>query len=209
MTEPEVDPMVLPAPLAFVDCETTGLDPERHEIWEVAVVTRSWAWSDGEPWMTEQAHEWFLPVDLGSADPISLKIGGFHARHPHGYDFEQPEGDYLEVTPLRSFARQFADATRGCHLIGAVPSFDERRLGDLLRRNGACPDWHYHLVCVENMAYGFMLGREGRAFPLPWDSSALTAAVGADPSQHAKHTAMGDVRWAMDAWDCMHREVSP
>jgi oligoribonuclease (3'-5' exoribonuclease) len=25
------------AALAFADTETTGLDPERHEIWEVAV----------------------------------------------------------------------------------------------------------------------------------------------------------------------------
>lgn len=26
--------------LAFVDTETTGLDPDRHEIWEVALIVR-------------------------------------------------------------------------------------------------------------------------------------------------------------------------
>ena len=24
-------------PLVFVDCESTGLDPDRHEIWEIGV----------------------------------------------------------------------------------------------------------------------------------------------------------------------------
>jgi oligoribonuclease (3'-5' exoribonuclease) len=27
------------APVCFVDCETTGLDPDRHEIWEVGLIT--------------------------------------------------------------------------------------------------------------------------------------------------------------------------
>ena len=46
--------------LAFVDCETTGVDPERHEMWELAIVTVA-------PW--DDDHEpgewtWQLPVDL-------------------------------------------------------------------------------------------------------------------------------------------------
>jgi len=28
--------------VCFVDTETTGLDPDRHEIWEVGLITR-WA----------------------------------------------------------------------------------------------------------------------------------------------------------------------
>lgn len=58
------------AALAFVDTETTGLDPDRHEIWEVGLILR-----DGEG--AEVEYEWQLPVDLGKADPVALDIGQF------------------------------------------------------------------------------------------------------------------------------------
>jgi hypothetical protein len=55
--------------LAFIDTETTGLDPDRHEIWEIALI------------VDDQEYQWFLPVDLGKADPIALNIGRFHERY--------------------------------------------------------------------------------------------------------------------------------
>jgi hypothetical protein len=35
----------------------------------------------------------------------------------------------------------------------------------------------------------------------PWDSEALSRALGVDPDTFARHTAMGDVRWAMAIHD--------
>ncbi len=43
------------ADLAFVDTECTGLDPDRHEIWEVGLI------------VDDEEHSWFLPVDLAKA----------------------------------------------------------------------------------------------------------------------------------------------
>jgi DNA polymerase III epsilon subunit-like protein len=166
--------------LAFVDTETTGLDPDRHETWEVGLVLRE---ENG----AEFERVWQLPADLGRADPMALKIGRFHERR----------SDYDFLTEPAVFAAQFAGLTLGAHLVGAVISFDEERLRRLLRANGECPMWHYHLVDVEAMAAGF------RAMPPPWDSGELSRVVGVDPDQFDRHTALGDARWAKAVYDAV------
>lgn len=203
--------------LAFVDTETTGLDPDRHEIWEVGLIVRDGDYG-GDP---EDEYRWFLPVSLGSADPYALRIGRFHERHPRGYDWQPAEDEYL--TSVTDFAREFADLTRGCHLVGAVVSFDEERLRRLLRANGACPEWHYHLIDVENLAVGMIMGREteydtasgaprfreGYSKSLietaqpPYNSSDVSQAVGVNRFVFEEHTALGDARWARAVYDAV------
>jgi hypothetical protein len=89
--------------------------------------------------------------------------------------------------------------TRGRHLVGAVVSFDEERLRKLLRANGACPEWHYHLIDVEALAVGWIAGadQEAARLALPWKSDDLSRAIGVEPpSDEERHTALGDARWA-------------
>lgn len=187
--------------LAFVDTETTGLDPDLHEIWEVGLIVDRGV--DNNGW---EEHRWFLPVDLGRADPVALRIGQFHERYP--------DTAVTGYTGLISFAAEFAELTRGAHLVGAVVSFDAERLSKLLKANGSCPEWHYHLIDVEALAVGYVEGlrrwsySEGMAVPtnfpdslrhetpLPWKSEDLSRAVGVDPNEFEKHTALGDARWA-------------
>lgn len=169
--------------LAFVDTETTGLDPDRHEIWEVGLI------------VDETELRWFLPVNLGTADPFALKIGGYHERHPYELDDEIiTDSDFVT---RHQFAADFAKLTRGRHLVGAVVSFDEERLRRLLQAHGACPEWHYHLVDVEALAAG--LTQE----PPPWDSAELSRFVGVDPDDFEKHTAIGDARWAKAIYEAV------
>lgn len=163
--------------ICFVDTETTGLDPDRHEIWEVAAIR----YNPGTDEVLDAARLWQLPVDLGRADSVALKIGRFHERRLlSGF-----------LTDLVRFARSFAEYTRGAHLAGAVVSFDEERLRRLLRRNGACPEWHYHLVDVEALVAGAL-----KVAP-PWKSDDLSSAIGVDPTKFDRHTAMGDCEWAL------------
>lgn len=165
--------------LAFVDTETTGLDPDRHEIWEVGLIIREIRdIADDLVAYQDTEHTWQLPVDLGRADAMGLKIGRFHERR------------IREVTEVGEFVDEFCYLTRGAHLVGAVISFDEERLRRLARANGACPEWHYHLVDVEALAAGY-LGAEP-----PWDSTALSFDVGVNPDLFDRHTALGDARWA-------------
>lgn len=190
-----VDALTAPPPpdpnagVVFVDTETTGLDPDLHQIWEVALID-----------VHGEERIWHLPVDLGHADPVALRISRYHERHgscgvqvgPHSVDL---------------FAREFAALTRGKHLVGAVVSFDAERLAKLLRANGECPEWHYHLIDVEALAVGF-LSAHGADVPLPWDSQQLTELLGLEvPDDDVKHTAVGDARWARQIYNAVFESV--
>lgn len=183
--------------VAFVDVETTGLDPDLHEIWEVALITDH-PNGNGYGWAEQR---WFLPVNLGWAHPDALRIGGYHKRHPHGYDFKMTDAFDEYISEKTDFAREFAESTRGLHIACAIPSFDMPRLYSLLTMNGACPEWHYHLICVESMLLG-----KYKIKP-PWKSEDLLAKCGIVTSEEDKHTALGDARWVRDVYQhCMEGE---
>lgn len=196
--------------LAFVDTETTGL-LLHHDIWEIATILRSPDARDGE-------YRWLLPVDVSAADPIGLEISGFHKRHPQGDEYEGDE----KTTPIAPAMAAVANVLANRHLIGAVVSFDEKRLERLALSVHVTPQWHYHLGDVENLAAGF-LAREAlrmmastdpteheigedlrRVAEPPWDSEELSRAVGIDPDLFDRHTAMGDARWARAIWDAVY-----
>jgi DNA polymerase III epsilon subunit-like protein len=170
--------------LAAVDTETTGLDPDRHEIWEVGLILR-----DGDK---QTEHHWFLPVDLGTADAEALAIGRYYERHP------MAQGNWASsaVAAPSAFAREFSRLTAGAYLIGAVVSFDEQRLAKLLRANGACPGWNHHIIDVRALAAGAV-----GAHP-PWHHDSIAAKLGVPPVPPAeRHTALGDARMALNIYD--------
>lgn len=186
--------------LAFIDVETTGLNPLIHEAWEVGLAVRS---DEG----TQVSH-WLLPVaKMQVADLKALEIGAFHQRHPAGYayrpDPQNPEG----LTDPTVFARDFAAQTLGCHWVGMVPSFDEGWVRGMVIAAGLTHGWHYHLIDVEALAAGYISGRahsvEAPSQHPPWTSHDLSRAVGVDPSDFPRHTALGDVAWAMAIYDAV------
>lgn len=187
--------------IVFLDTETTGLDPERHEVWEVAAVVREIA-DDGS--YEDVEHHWFLWVDLAKADLIALNIGGYFDRHPSspttwkGVGARRP-AEALAV-PGSRFAREFFQISHEAHIVGAVPNFDTERIARILKTEGLLPSWHYHLVCVENLVAGF------KGIQPPWKSKDLSLAMDIDPEdtdKYQKHTAMSDARWARDLYDAV------
>lgn len=185
-------------PVCFVDTETTALDRDLRQIWEVALLVPG------------THHVWNLPVDLSRADPMSLGMNGFHDRYNH---WDTPDIERPAI--LREFAAEFARLTRGLHLVGACVNFDELSLWRLVRDNGQCPMWHYHLGDVENMAAGYLAsGVAPKAWPglyygseplyrPPWNSTLLSYAVGVDPDQYDRHTALGDALWAKAIYEAV------
>jgi oligoribonuclease (3'-5' exoribonuclease) len=173
--------------LAFVDIETTGLQPEIHDIFEIALIVR-----DGRK---SEEHSWWLPVDLGTAEPDALRLTQYYQRKA----VAGKEADPLVV------AEHVASLTAGAHLVGLSPAFDARFLERFLRRYGVRHAWHYHLVDVEALAAG-KLGLEP-----PWSSDDLSQRIGVEPPSAAeRHSALGDIRWTARLYDAvMHGGTQP
>lgn len=202
--------------LAFIDTETTSLRPDRR-AWEIAVILR-------EPGERDTEHSWFIDaddLDLGNADPFSLKVGRFHERHPQYQLDREPRFD--ETHDEADVLRLVEAITRRAHIVGAVPNFDTEVLGTRMRAHGICPSWHYHLCDVEALAVGHLSAladacarREPGEIPgperaaeirklasPPWKSDDLSAALGITVSEEDRHTALGDARWARAIYDAV------
>jgi hypothetical protein len=189
--------------LAFVDLETTGLEPDRHEVYEMALIDGNGA----------ELHLWISDAPLATAEPTALRIGRYYERWPHAQQYHQLQSMPVEhgdpfnpwvadlpspyVTNSKTAAWIIARATAGAHLVGAVPSFDAAFLDRLLRRHSLVPAWHYHLCCVEALAAGKL------GIPPPWDSNELSRKVGVEPRDFDRHTALGDARWAKAIYDAV------
>ena len=199
--------------LAFVDTETTGLGPA-CQAWEIAVITRD---ESGE----EETLELFVEVNVAKADPAALDVGRFYDRHPLGRYLAGDPAVSVSSRPRPSggawanyvsgwdAAQLVARATHGAHLVGVNPAFDADVLARLLRNHGVAPRWSYHLVDVTTIAVGWLNGRGPAGFggmwvSPPWSSTELSEVCGVPvPEGAARHTALGDARWARRWFDAL------
>lgn len=207
--------------LCFVDTETTGLSADQHEIWEFAGIRRTQIAVEGHNAVySERRLEFQIEVDLGTADPFSLKIGRYRERFGIKGTWEPYEiilgddtvvRDAHDMNPEGAVVESRFDAaklierfTRDTHLVGNVISFDAERMERLLRAYNECPGWHYHVIDIEPLIVGYALAK-GQPFSLPYSSSQLSSFLGVDePTAEERHTAMGDAEWVMRQWDALH-----
>jgi oligoribonuclease (3'-5' exoribonuclease) len=178
-------------PLIILDCETTGLQPDRHTPWEIA-----WQLAIHDNWILKlvQAESFLVRLteeEYEMADPAALRVGRFDDR----YGGDMRSMDYVAgaLQGSCSMVSRLAKTDKVPHLVGAVPSFDHAMLTRWFGWPGFGEGhWHYHLVDVENL----IAGKLGIA--PPWDSDELTARIGVEPiDEEFRHTAAGDVQWAV------------
>jgi hypothetical protein len=180
--------------IAFVDTETTGLSLD-DDIWEFAAIVRE---EDG----TETTCHMFIQHDFLKCAELPEPFRSDHeARFAPGALAEPQEQAAERIAALLA---------NRIHIVGAVPNFDTERLALLLCRFGIQPGWHYHLIDVEALAVGYLHGRWAasgaagvRDVSLPWNSNDLSRAVGVDPDQFDRHTALGDAKWARAIYDAI------
>ena len=202
------------APLAFIDCETTHLDPRYGDVWEIAVIRRR---EDG----VDCEYVWQVRPDLAAADPEALKIGRFEERFaiPDGWDaieFISSGPPFRSLIPEMLFDLQ--EALSGAVIIGSNPGFDIAFLTKLLQAHGRKLPWHYRPVDIATLAAGFRYGQAASGayggdfafqadYPqLPYKSYELSRAVGVEPpAKDVAHTALGDARWARGVYDAVTR----
>src|SRR4051812_8141834 len=102
-----------PSKVAFIDTETTGLDPEWHMVWEVAVIVDDFE----HVWQQRAtAYEATTKLPIG-VDPWVLEHTGIRERYDHD-----------AALPWRDSIARFIELVGGRHLVGACPWFDSERL---------------------------------------------------------------------------------
>jgi DNA polymerase III epsilon subunit-like protein len=199
--------------IVCLDTETTGTDPERHEVWEIGAVVRDSVDYAGE-WL------WQVKPDLAAADPSALRVNRYYQRHAfHGlmYDAtsvcltspwwteEERQKSRARRESRQDIAETLAHILAGGVVFAANPAFDLTFLGKFLRRHGQCGVWDYHVGDIGSIAHGYLHGRGGgepAALSLPWKSDRLAAACGVEPAaDEDRHTALGDARWVARWYD--------
>jgi DNA polymerase III epsilon subunit-like protein len=198
-------------PIAFVDTETTGLDPRRHDVWEIAVIRRENAHDTEHLWQIRPTDGQLQFV----ADPEALKIGRYHER------MAVPAGTIAQALPTDTSGETYslgflgvcteiAAALADTVMVGSNPAFDAAFLGRLL---GVWPlPWHYRPVDIATLAAGYVWGCPAvdlaakTELPprFPYSSRDLSRAVGVEPpGPDEAHTALADARWARDMYDAV------
>jgi DNA polymerase III epsilon subunit-like protein len=190
-----------PPPVAFVDTETTGLDPFQHDAWEIAVILR-------KPGEADQEAVFYLEPDLTHADPKALEINRYHERvKMEDWSWGKPQ----------DVARDLYRLLDGAVLVGSNPAFDADMISNIFTRYYWHPKpWHYRTVDIATLAAGYRFGQRDSgayggdfAFPgdlpsLPFSSRGLSRAVGVEPpGEGVAHTALGDAIWARDVYDAV------
>lgn len=195
------------APLVFVDVETDGLHPSAR-AWEIALIVRRPGCDDVETVMLVE-----IPL-TEATDPRALAVGGFYERHPQGRYLAGALGknaprpgqgsSFTGYVSGYEAARTVARLTHGAHLVGVNPAFDARVLERLLRSQQIPPGWHYHLMDLLAMSVGWInaASHSPSLVHPPVSSEDLSRRCGVTPPEGAaRHTALGDARWARRWWD--------
>lgn len=193
--------------IVSIDLETTGLRPDIHDPWEVAIVPHDHS--------RPSLHYHLCARNLPEADPMSLRIGGFWERYSHPQEFyiaahevsveyahdmtgetlidNGDEGQEMvpyQAGPAEAAARNIAEALDGATLLGAAVHFDASFLDPWLREHGAAPSWSHRFLELGS----FCAGAWGATKPLS------TKAISDRIPNDAVHTALGDAKWNLEVY---------
>lgn len=183
---------------AYVDLESDGLHHGRH-IYEVAIVRRDFAADEASATWKETTFHTFVHVPgFTLSDGYGINVGGFFDRHPQGREMTGKAAlPGVGVLSRKATALKVHQLLHGAHMVGVNPTFDATTLAALLRAEGFPPEpWHYHLIDLGAMAYGWLTAR-GQRVEVPWRSYQLAEACGVELAPEAeRHTALADAQWA-------------
>ena len=176
--------------LVFLDTETTGLDPRRHRVWEVAYIIR-------DPGAPDLERTCFLDVPLEKSDPYALKVGHYYQRHPDPHRLGPGLVDAETIASAWETYGRLAEVLRDAVMCGFNPAFDAGFLAREMRRYGLAPTWHFRAHDITTMA-GAIAG-----MPLPFNTARILERYAITVPAGHRHTALGDARAARDLFDAL------
>lgn len=195
----------LPQEVVVVDCETTGLDLARHEMYELAVV---WAKPMVARRDTDEAldsERWLIkPKHLDQADAGALRLNNFYDIGWNSVHMNttmvkpnKPTRPGQNWKTYAVAAREIAELLAGKYLVGSKPSFDADFIEKFLREHSQAPAWQHRMIDVASMAI--------MAFPelhgIPCGLTELTNKLEIEIPDGKRHTATGDAEATMLAYE--------
>ncbi|MEX0918853.1 MAG: 3'-5' exonuclease [Candidatus Paceibacterota bacterium] len=166
--------------LAFIDVETTGLDPLRHEIIELGCVVVEQKDRPGrgpELIIKDELEYKIKPQNIEVADPQALRINGYN------------EGDWLFAADLPQVMTDFADKVRSATFVAHNVAFDWPFIEQAFRKAEIANPMHYAKLDTVSIAFARLYHRpEVQKFSL----RALCEHF--DIKNEKAHTALADAK---------------
>ncbi len=164
--------------LAFIDTETSGLDPDKHEIIELAVVLVRQVDRPGKGPKLEVIAEkdWKIKMtNREAAEDQALRVNGYN------------EVDWMFALDLESALREFAKLTEGATFVSHNLTFDYAFVSKAFVKTGVENKMHYGKLDTISIAFA-------RLYDIPQATSfSLKALAALFKIENKKaHTALAD-----------------
>lgn len=130
--------------LAFIDLETTGFDPDKHEIIELGGIIARQVPVAGRGPKLEVLEEFEFkvkPEHLETADPEALRINSYN------------DADWLFAPSLMEVIKIVQEKTANCIMVGQNVSFDWKFLEAGFKKIGLQNKMHYHKLDLIPMVF--------------------------------------------------------
>jgi DNA polymerase III epsilon subunit-like protein len=164
--------------LAFIDTETSGLDPDKHEIIELAVVLVKQTDRPGKGPKIEVIAEkdWKIKmVNREAAEDQALRVNGYN------------EVDWMFAVDLESALKEFVKLTEGATFVSHNLTFDYAFISKAFSKTGVENRMHYGKLDTISIAFA-------RLYDIPQAQSfSLKALAQLFKIENKKsHTALSD-----------------
>jgi DNA polymerase III epsilon subunit-like protein len=172
--------------LAFIDTETTGTDPERHEIIELAVIIVRQVPREGKGPNIEiiEECEWKIkPTHIERAEDAALRVNGYN------------EVDWMFAVDRKKAMEEFSKKTQSCSFISHNLVFDYAFVMKAFDETGVENRMHYAKLDTISMAFA-------RLYDAPAaDKFSLRYLCELLKVENSKaHTALADTRALVEVY---------
>lgn len=173
--------------IALLDCETTGLDAQLHEILEIAVIV----FDDEtlEPLDTYETKVW--PEHIDTAHPKALQVNGY----------SKEEWSKAGAVPLKDMMMALSAGTDDCVVMAYNIHFDLSFLDQAQRTTGIALNFKRYPICLRAIAWHELDHRnpfEG------WSMKSVCEKLGVPPEPN-QHRAMNGVVAEFEIYKALKR----
>lgn len=169
--------------LVFIDLETSGLDPDKHEILEIAACRQANDFSKPECWVERKT----FPIHIDTAEEKALEINGYRD------DIWREK-----AVPLKSALEDFVMLCDGeVTLIAHNPCFDWGFIRPALNKYNLRPTMDYHLIDSASMMWPFVMSGMLESVKLEKCCDFWNV------SNHGAHGARRDVERTMEVYKAL------